>query len=65
MENKKLYRVVSEPSEKDLMPTERRKREISELMDWEGDSKKYDWSVGTTEKPRLSPYFLKSKGLDL
>ncbi len=39
------YRIVSEPSEEDLRPTDAEKREIQELLDWEEDSLRRDWPV--------------------
>jgi hypothetical protein len=39
-------RIVSQPSEEDLIPTEREKRLLQELFDWQERSSKTHWILG-------------------
>ncbi len=38
--------ITSQPSEKDLLPTEREKRLLQDLFDWQDRSSKTHWVLG-------------------
>jgi len=39
-------KIVSQPSEKDLIPTEREKRLLQDIFDWQERSSKTHWILG-------------------
>lgn len=43
---RKTPKIIAQPTEEDLRPTEQEKRQMQELWDWEEQSKKTDWVLG-------------------
>jgi len=41
----KDYKIISEPSEEDLRPTQEEQAEIDELQAWVGNGLKSDWPI--------------------
>ncbi len=39
-------KIISQPSEEDLLPTEREKRLLEDLFDWQERSSKTHWILG-------------------
>ena len=39
-------KIISQPSERDLIPTEREKRLLQNLFDWQARSMKTPWILG-------------------
>ena len=44
--NKVSVRIVSQPSKEDLVPTEREKRLLQDIFDWQERSNKTHWILG-------------------
>ena len=44
--HKTSTKIVSQPSEEDLIPTEREKRLLQELFEWQERSSKTHWILG-------------------
>ena len=43
---KNSRKIISQPSEVDLLPTEREKRLLEDLFDWQERSRKTHWILG-------------------